>query len=158
MGSDVIRGIGVHVELNHEDEESDRLRNPSWQSLFYFTSRVTIFPLSLSLILSVASGVIIPAIAIILGKIFDVFTIYGSKTISGSELVHQVTTFGVALAVLGCVSGILNAGFFMSWVVSGELQAKSAKEKLFEDMLEKEIEWYDLRKAGINTFISRLQT
>lgn len=36
----------------------------------------------------------------------------------------------------------------------GELQAKSARERLFDGMLNKDMEWYDKRKAGID---ARLQ-
>lgn len=66
--------------------------------------------------------------------------------------------YGLALVGLGSASGLLNAGYFMFWILFGELQAKSARDKLFEGMLEKEMEWYDMRKSGIDTLISRLQT
>lgn len=130
---------------------------PGWRSLFNFTTRPHIIPLLLALTLSVASGIIIPALSIFLGKVFDCFTSFGAGTISGSDLLRKISMYGLALVGLGSASGLLNAGYFMFWILFGELQAKSARDKLFEGMLEKEMEWYDMRKSGIDTLISRLQ-
>lgn len=141
-----------------ESVQNERSGKPSWRSILHFTLRIHLIPLAAALILTALSGVIIPAVAIILGKAFDAFAQYGSNKITGPDLVEQITWYAVALTVLGCASGILNGGFFTIWISFGELQAKSAREQLFNEMLEKEIEWYDLRKAGINTLISRLQT
>lgn len=141
-----------------DNDSNDQESHASWRSLNNFTDKAHIIPLILALILSVASGVVVPALAIFLGKIFDVFTSFGAGEISGPDLVKKVSTYGIALAGLGSASGLLHAGYFMLWLVFGELQAKSAREKLFDAMLEKDMAWYDMRKAGIDTLISRMQT
>lgn len=150
----------VHHAENLEDCDgpNDQANPASWRALFTFTSKVHVIPLILALIFSVASGIIIPALAIFLGYIFGLFTQYGAEQISGPDLVHHVARYGLYLVGLGCASGVLNAVYFMSWLVFGELQAKAVREKLFDGMLEKEMVWYDMRKAGIPTLISRLQT
>lgn len=153
MESDVEKTIKVDME----DEVNNHAKSPGWASLFNFTLRSHFFALSVALVISVASGVIIPALAIILGKIFNIFTDYGSDEINGPDLVNKVSTYCYALVGLGAGSGILNAGYFMSWLVFGELQAKSVRDRLFDGMLEKDMEWYDMRKAGIDTLIPRLQ-
>ena len=153
MESDVENVSGMDAQ----DEENDQAEGFGWLSLFGFTTRIHLVCFSIAIILSVASGIIIPAFAIILGKVFDIFTKYGAKEISGSALVKKVSTYGVGLVGLGAGAGILNTGYFMAWLVFGELQAKSAREKLFDGMLTKDMDWYDMRKAGIDTLISRLQ-
>lgn len=140
------------------DIEKDSLKTPGWRSLFNFTSRLHLIPLCVALILSLASGVIIPVFAIILGRIFGLFTNYGAAKISGPELIRNVSSYGKVLVGLGATGGLLNAGFLMFWLVFGELQAKDVRDKLFDGMLEKDMEWYDMRKSGIDTLISRLQT
>lgn len=145
------------TDMDAQDEESDQEEGSGWLSLFSFTTRIHLFSFSVALILSVASGIIIPAFAIILGKVFDLFTKYGAKQMSGSDLVKKVSIYALGLVGLGAGSGILNAGYFMAWLVFGELQAKGAREKLFDGMLKKDMDWYDMRKAGIDTLISRLQ-
>lgn len=153
MESDVEKA----TDTDGQNEESDYIEASGWQSLFSFTSRIHLFSLFIALILSIASGIIIPAFAIILGRVFDLFTKYGAKEMSGSELVKKVSIYGLGLVGLGSGSGILNAGYFMAWLVFGELQAKRAREMLFDGMLKKDMDWYDMRKAGIDTLISRLQ-
>ena len=150
-------GADGRDDLETGRNEDDSARRPTWGSLFSFTSRTHALPLLIALILSVASGVIIPALAVFLGKIFDLFTNFGAGKIGGSNLVGRVSTYGIALSGLGCASGFLNATYYGFWLTFGELQAKSAREKLFDAMLEKDMEWYDMRKSGIDTLISRLQ-
>ncbi|KAL9611484.1 MAG: hypothetical protein Q9167_003882 [Letrouitia subvulpina] len=62
------------------------------------------------------------------------------------------------MTALGCASGLLNAGFFMLWLAFGELQAKSVRDKLFGGILEKDMEWFDMRKDGVEALIQRVQT
>jgi len=149
----------VHHTNDAEDGDGTKhqAEHASWRALFNFTSKAHTFPLSLALVLSVVSGIVIPALAVFLGKVFDLFTQYGAGELSGPDLVHRVSRYGLYLVGLGCASGVLNAFYFMLWLVFGELQAKAVREKLFDGMLEKEMEWYDMRKAGIDTLISRLQ-
>lgn len=158
MDNDKKDDISQHAEFTVEDGENQRLKKLSWLSIFHFTLRIHLIPLAVAVILAALSGVIIPGVAVILGKVFDIFAQYVSNTITGPELVEHISWYAVALTVLGCASGMLGGGFFTLWISFGELQAKSAREKLFNEMLEKEIEWYDLRRAGTNTLISRLQT
>lgn len=153
MESDVEKA----TDTDGQNEESDHIEASGWLSLFSFTSGIHLFSLFMALILSIASGIIIPAFAIILGRVFDLFTKYGAKEITGSDLVKKVSIYGLGLVGLGSGSGILNAGYFMAWLVFGELQAKRAREMLFDGMLEKDMDWFDMRKAGIDTLISRLQ-
>jgi ATP-binding cassette, subfamily B (MDR/TAP), member 1 len=142
---------------NAADQETDLVKRPGWRSLFNFTTRIHLVPLALAIIFSVASGIIIPVLAILLGKLFGLFTEFGADKISGSELVKKVSIYGIALVGLGSASGLLNAGYFMVWLIFGELQAKSVRDRLFDGMLEKDMEWYDMRKNGVDTLISRLQ-
>ncbi|MCJ1322561.1 hypothetical protein MMC15_007910 [Xylographa vitiligo] len=152
-----------------EDEESvdqtgvdsadeEHLQHAKWVSLFNFTSKTHILPLTIAACLSVASGIVIPALAIFLGKIFDTFTDYGAGTISGADLTKQTSLNGLYLLGLGSVSWILNGSFFMFWLLFGELQARHIREMLFDGMLQKEMAWYDMRKSGVNAMIPRLQT
>ena len=94
----------------------------------------------------------------LLGKVFDCFTSFGAGKYGGSELVRNVSRYALGITVLGTASGILHAGYFGFWLVFGELQAKGARDSLFDSMLEKDMEWYDMRKDGVEALIQRLQT
>ena len=145
----------VHQEAG--DDANEPVIFPRWRDLFNFTSKSHSVTLALALIVSVASGLIIPALAIFFGKILDYFTSFAAGKISGLDLKQDVSRYGLFLLGLGCLSGLLNACFYMLWMVFGELQAKSARDKLFNGMIEKEMDWYDRRTAGISTHSSRLQ-
>ncbi len=152
----------IHVDyagdLEAADEVNNLAKHTSWRSLFNFTSKRDAFPFLLALSLSVAAGIIGPALAIFLGNIFDLFTSFGAGEISGSDLLKKVSTYAIILAGLGAASGLLHMSYFILWLVFGELQAKHVRERLFDGMLEKDMSWYDLRTDGIDTLISRLHT
>ena len=153
MDDDVEEEGGIDEEQNH-----DKARRAGWRSLFNFTRKKHAITLALALILSVTSGVIIPALAIFLGSVFDSFTNFGAGKLSGSALLRKVSLDALALVGLGSASWLLNGGYFMLWLAFGELQAKSVREKLFDGMLEKDMEWYDMRKNGIGALVPRFQT
>ncbi|KAG9875031.1 putative ABC transporter, partial [Aureobasidium melanogenum] len=88
-----------------------------------------------------------------LGKAFNAFT----NSNSPSAVLSSVTNYTVYLVALGVGSWLVHFVFFSAWLAFGELQANSARERLFLGMLDKEIEWYDMRKNGIGALIPRLQ-
>ncbi|KAG9875029.1 putative ABC transporter, partial [Aureobasidium melanogenum] len=88
-----------------------------------------------------------------LGKAFNAFT----NSNSPSAVLSSVTNYTVYLVALGVGSWLVHSVFFSAWLAFGELQANSARERLFLGMLDKEIEWYDMRKNGIGALIPRLQ-
>ena len=145
----------AHPEASKDEAGGDR---PRWRSLFAFMNRAHHVPLLIALALSVMSGILIPTLAYILGKIFDSFTDYGSGKISSTTFTSTVSTNALYLVILGSMSWFLNSNYFMFWLFFGELQAKSARDKIYEGMLHKQMEWYDTRKAGINAMIPRFQT
>lgn len=141
-----------------ENRSYEQVRRAGWRSLFNFTTMRHGVPLLFAMIFSIASGIVIPALALFLGAIFDSFTKFGAGTLSGSDLVKKVSIDGLALVGLGSASWLLNGGYFMLWLAFGELQAKSVRDKLFDGMLEKDMEWYDMRKNGIGALLPRFQT
>ena len=148
----------AHKLQDEEEEENNLASHASWYSLFSFTSRTDIPPLFLALVLSIAAGLVAPALAIFLGKIFALFTDFGADEISGPDLLNRVSTNAFLLALLGITSGLLHAGYFALWLGFGELQARHVRERLFEGMLRKDMGWYDMRTDGIDALVTRLQT
>ncbi|KAL8819688.1 MAG: hypothetical protein Q9223_001935 [Gallowayella weberi] len=104
------------------------------------------------------SGVVSPVQSYLLGKVFDSFTNFGAGKYAGSELIDKVSRYTIGVTALGVASGLLHTGYFAFWLIFGELQAKCARDSLFDGMLEKDMEWYDMRKDGIEALILRLQT
>lgn len=143
---------------SRQESETSKSGNAQWRFLFAFTCRSHVLPLCIAVVLSVASGAVTPILSYLLGKIFDNFTSFGAGKFDGTELVKRVSKYAIGLTGLGAGSGLLHTGYFGFWLTFGELQAKCARDSLYAGMLEKDMEWYDMRKDGIETLIQRLQT
>ena len=128
-----------------------------WRDLFNFTSKAHNLSLFLGIFLSILSGIIVPAFALFLGKIFDSFTKFGAGSLDGSPLLVNISQYAIYLVALGLASWLLNGMYFAFWLVFGELQARSGRDKLFSGILQKDMQWFDTRNAGIAAFIIRLQ-
>lgn len=46
----------------------------------------------------------------------------------------------------------------MAWMTFGALQAREVRDRLFQDLLDKEVEWYETHTSGIGALLPRLQT
>lgn len=142
------------LELGDRDEQI----KVQWKALFAFTTKLHILPLAIALVLAVISGIIIPALALFLGRLFDSFTDFGTGKINGNSLTDQISTGALYLVALGSCSWLLNGSFFTFWLLFGELQAKGARSRLFSGMLHKQISWFDSHKAGVGSLLPRIQT
>ena len=111
-----------------------------------------------ALVASILAGLIRPASAIIFGQLFNTLTDYGSDVIDAKEMLHRISTWCLALTALGIATWITEWLFFSMWMIFGELQAKSVRQQMFAGMLEKNVEWYDLREDGIAPLLSRIET
>lgn len=139
-----------------EDEAVDQ--KASLRSVYNFTTREHTVALTISVLLAAAVGIIKPAVAIFSGKVFNDLTNFGAGNSNATDLLSGVSKWCLVITVFGVISWILNAIFFSMWLGFGEMQAKSAREKLFASMLKKEMSWYDLRSEGIGALLSRIAT
>ncbi|KAI6708191.1 hypothetical protein JHW43_009279 [Diplocarpon mali] len=130
----------------------------SWRSLFGFATRQHNAALAIAIFSTLISALLKPVAAIFYGKIFSVLTKFGLGTLSGGETINGISGWCTALAGLGAAAWIVEGTFLSSWMVFGELQAKSVREQMFVGMLDKEMEWYDLRQDGIGSLLIRIQT
>ncbi|KAI4739353.1 putative ABC transporter [Aureobasidium sp. EXF-12298] len=136
-----------------DSKEDDAQAAPPWRALFFFTTKSHLTCLFIGLAAALAAGGITPAQSYLLGKAFDAFT----SSSSPNAVLRSVTNYTIYLTALGVGSWLVHFVFFSAWLAFGELQANSARERLFLGMLGKEIEWYDMRKNGIGAMIPRLQ-
>lgn len=107
---------------------------------------------------SIASGILYPALAIFLGKIFNAFSHFGAGELSAHELKSQVSIQAFAILGLAGANWLLKALFFTTWLMLGELQAKEVRDELFANLLQKDFEWYEVQPRGIGALLPRLQT
>lgn len=125
--------------------------------LFRFTTKKHMPILVSGVLLALAASLTTPALAVLLGNIFGSFTEFGAGGITGHDLVDKITSGCVGLAYLGAASWALNASYFTLFVLFGELQASSARGTLFEQLLKRNLEWFEMQQDGTGAFLSSLQ-
>lgn len=134
----------------------DAVKAP-WRSLFFFTTKSNLPTLITGILFSVLAGAVPPINAWIQGKIFESFSLLGAGQLTGEEVYKGDRKYVLYFVGLAAATWVVNAGEFSCWMTFGEHQAKGARDRLFHGLLEKEIEWYDLRKHGIGALLPRLQ-
>ncbi|OMP86891.1 Alpha-factor-transporting ATPase [Diplodia seriata] len=149
------RGQEVKVDILGEDEA---LRQTQWKDLFNFLTRKHVPLLVSALFLAVLCGLAVPANAYLLGKVFDAFAKHGAGEITGDKLEKDVTKYCIYLLSLAAGNWVINSIFFTVWMLFGETQARSARERVFAALLKRNMTWYDQRKNGVASMVPRLQT
>lgn len=132
-------------------------KNRPWQILFEI-SRKYYFHLLLSLTSTAISAMMYPAAAIICGRMFGSLNQYNSGSISSPQMSEDISILCFSLAILGCLSWIIECGFMSSWIVYGEGQAMKTRRRLFKALVNKDMAWYDLREDGIGSLLVRFET
>ena len=140
-----------------EDDNDQQVGHAPWRALFYFTKRSHATVLGSALLLSVVAGIVIPATSIVLGMVFNSFAEFGGGRIGGAELMTKMSTLCMALTLLGGAGWELSGGSFSLWLAFGELQAKNVRETVFDRMMERDMEWYDLQKNGLGGLLPQVQ-
>ncbi|KAI9654169.1 MAG: hypothetical protein M1831_005523 [Alyxoria varia] len=148
----------IIAKKSKKDRREPAKPKAGWKALFAFTTGRHATPLGVAIGFALASGIIPPAFAILLGKIFDQFTDFGAQRLTSAEFEHRMGSLSTYVTVVGAASLILNGCFFMVWVMFGELQAQVCRMNIFEGLSQKSIEWYDMRKSGTGALITRIQS
>ena len=128
-----------------------------WRALFFFTTKSNLPIFVTGIIFSLIAGASAPINAWIQGKIFENFSLLGASQLTGGKVYDDNKKYVLYFVALGGATWLCNTGEFACWMSFGELQAKSARDRLFHGLLEKDIEWYDMRKHGIGALLPRLQ-
>ncbi|KAE8449303.1 hypothetical protein EG329_008204 [Mollisiaceae sp. DMI_Dod_QoI] len=149
---------GSSHELQPLETEDISDLKPSWRSLFIFTKRSHIPAVAFALTSTLLSACIKPASAVFFGKIFSALTKFGAGTLDAQQCLHEISKWCIALVCVGALAWVVEGAFFSSWVVFGEVQARSVRQQMFEGMLDKDMEWYDLRQDGVGALLIRIQT
>jgi ATP-binding cassette subfamily B (MDR/TAP) protein 1 len=134
------------------------MSSPPWRALFNFTTRRHLPFLLSGVLFSLASGVAVPINAFIFGKLFALFTSFGAGDITADQFKHDVSKYVVYIIVLATGCWLFNFLGYFCWHVFGDLQALSARERLFNALLLRRIEWYDRRKDGVEALTTRILT
>ena len=130
---------------------------PTWKGLFGFTTRAHIPTLVFGVLTALLAGCVTPALAIFLGNLFDTFTTYGAGQIDSQLLHSKVASNCLRVVAVGVAGWLLNGAYFTAFVGFGELQAFTARSKIFSELLYRDVEWFEARREGSGAFLSSVQ-
>ena len=140
------------------DQELQYTRNVGWKALFGFTTRKHIPVLLGGLITACIAAIILPLFAVVYGLIFRAYIDYGAGKIDNDKLLGSVTKYCIILGGITSLSWITNSFCVFSFLTFGELQARSARNRIFEALIKKDMTWFDTRKTGIAALLPTLHT
>ncbi|KAL4885516.1 P-loop containing nucleoside triphosphate hydrolase protein [Aspergillus karnatakaensis] len=135
----------------------DRLLNLFKTPLFDFTTRKHVPTLVIASVCCFIASFTTPLFSVVLGEVFDQYTLFGGGEITGSVFIHGVTKACIHFVALGALGWFWNAVYFILFVIFGELQAACARGRLFEGLLRKDQRFFEEQEEGARTFLGSLQ-
>ncbi|KAF1934364.1 uncharacterized protein M421DRAFT_51098 [Didymella exigua CBS 183.55] len=149
-------GIDEKVTTKADDEEQYALQ-VGWKALFGFTTSSHVAVLISALTSAAAAAATLPIFSIMYGRIFGAYANYGAGKSNGDELLSEISRLCVIITGVAAASWILNSIFFFLFLFFGELQAKSARTRIFNVMIRKDMAWYDMRESSVAAFLPTIQ-
>lgn len=140
------------------DEEREPSPQAGWKALFGFTTTSHIAILISALASAAAAAAILPIFSVIYGLVFGAYSDYGSGKVNGDQLMSTVTRLSLIMTGVAAANWVFNSIFFSLFLLFGELQAKSARNRMFDVLIRKDIEWFDRRESGIAALLPTIQT
>jgi hypothetical protein len=130
---------------------------PAWKGLFNFTTRKHLPVLIVSLMCAIVTGAITPVQSWLMGKLFTSFATFGSGQIDTLKFKHDLVQYNIYFVVLGAGQWLFSTCMYANWTMFGDLQARSARDRIFNALVDRDIEWFDQRKDGVAALTTRLQ-
>ncbi|OAA45883.1 a-Factor sex pheromone exporter [Beauveria brongniartii RCEF 3172] len=132
-------------------------KKPKWRHLFAFTTTHHVYYLSGAGLSSAAAAALRTALAIILGRVFDIIAAFGNGEITASEALASVSGYSIILVAMGTLQWVTNSTFLALWLMFGELQAKKIRRALFSGLMAMERAWIDSLPNGTTGLVASIQ-
>ncbi|KAF2030327.1 P-loop containing nucleoside triphosphate hydrolase protein [Setomelanomma holmii] len=142
---------------SQSSEEQEYILQVGWKVLFGFTVKKHLAIFSGALLSALIAAVSLPVFAVMYGPIFQEYTDYGAGKIESARLRSTVTKYCLILTGVTALNWMANDFYFFFFVTFGELQARSARNRIFDALIRKDMAWYDTRETGIVAFLPAIQ-
>lgn len=146
----------VHENMLSDDDASHTVQG-SWMALFGFTTTKHLPALAGALLGAIIAALTLPVFAIVYGFIFRDYTDYAAGTSDSEALVDRITKNCILLCAVVAVNWVSNSVYYFFSLSFGELQARSARDRIFNALMKKDMTWYDTRNIGTAAFLSVVQ-
>lgn len=130
----------------------------TWRHLFVFAQRGQAGFLSLAIVASLLVAAVKTVFAVLIGRIMDIVSPLGAGSMNAGTAMAGLTVWCVVLAGLGLAAWAFNSALLALWIIFGELVAKTARNCIFERLLDREMAWFDGHHEGLSSALSGMQT
>ncbi|KAJ4992694.1 ABC a-pheromone efflux pump [Stagonosporopsis vannaccii] len=139
------------------DKEKKFAAQVGWKALFSFTTISHLAVLISAFASAAAAAATLPIFSIVYGLIFGAYSDHGAGRTNGDELLSEVSRLCLILVGVAAANWVFNSIFFFLFLLFGELQAKSARIRIFNVLIQKDMAWFDMRESGIAAFLPTIQ-
>ncbi|KAF2476461.1 P-loop containing nucleoside triphosphate hydrolase protein [Lindgomyces ingoldianus] len=140
-----------------DEEEQEFMRRVGWKALFGFMMQKHLPVLCIAAFCAAIAALILPAMSVIHGLLFRQFASFASGNTTGTVMLQNVSRYCVYLTTLATLNWLANSIYFTTILTFGELQARSARIRIFNNLLGKDMEWYDNRESGVAALVPGVQ-
>ncbi|KAF2703921.1 P-loop containing nucleoside triphosphate hydrolase protein [Pleomassaria siparia CBS 279.74] len=145
-------------EKTDQNEHDEYVLQVGWKAIFSFTTKKHIPLLVAAVFFATISALTLPSFAVLYGLIFREFASFESGQITSDDLLRNATKCCLYLTGIAAINCVSNSFYFVTYLTFGELQARSARNRIYNGLLRKDMAWYDTRESGITAFLSSLQS
>lgn len=138
MVSEKVVASSINTDVIEEEPPK-----PSYRGLYRFTTKADLTILLPAIAVSIASGCLVPAFTILLGKIFTSFGAYSTGKLAGGDLEQQVVPYVIGICIVGAAAWGLGWANMALWLAFGENVARTARQRMMKGLLEKNMTWFD---------------
>ncbi|XP_014557496.1 hypothetical protein COCVIDRAFT_96814 [Bipolaris victoriae FI3] len=151
-------GTDSHETTNVQaSEEQKHMLKVGWKVLFGFTTTRHVPVVLCGLLSTTVAALTMPVFAVLYGLIFGQYTIYGAGLTDSHALMSNMTKYCIILAGICTLNWIANSFQYFCFLTFGELQARSARNRIFDALIKKDMAWFDTRETGTAAVLSTVQ-
>jgi ATP-binding cassette subfamily B (MDR/TAP) protein 1 len=142
---------------SQDNEEQQYVLQVGWKALFGFTTRKHLPIFTGAMLSALVAAATLPVFAVIYGLIFRDYTDFGAGKLDSNALRSSVTRYCLILTGIASINWTANSIYFFFFLTFGELQARSARNRIFDALMSKDMAWYDTRETGTAAFLPAIQ-
>ncbi|KAL2261151.1 hypothetical protein VTK26DRAFT_4625 [Humicola hyalothermophila] len=122
--------------------------------LFSFTLSSHYPLLACSIVLSAFVAAGRTAYAVLLGRIFEVVASFGAGALAPDDFLARIAQWCVWMCLLGAGIWVFATADVASWVVGGELRARTVRQTVFGRLMGRELGWFESRAEGVGGVVA----
>ncbi|XP_064195313.1 ATP-binding cassette, sub-family B (MDR/TAP), member 4 [Anguilla rostrata] len=145
---------GEISEANEKEKPKEKLEMVSPLAIFRYADGLDKFLMIVGLLMAMANGAVLPAMAVVFGDMTDSF-VDDAKNItipSNETLGDQLTRHAIYYSIMGAI--VLVAAYLQValWTLAAGRQVKRLRKLFFHAIVQQEIGWFDVNETGqLNT-------